>query len=285
MQPELIADYACVTGEGPLWHEAHGCLYWTDIPAGRMFRYDPDARAHEQIYDGPPVGGFTIQADESLLLFGERGAIFIWRDGHVEPFINEIEEMRDTRFNDVIADPDGRVYCGTMPSAERPGRLYLLHRDGTLTTVLAETGISNGMAFSLDLEHVFHTDSSAREINRYRVDRQSGALSDRTLFVKTPEGEGVPDGMTVDERGFVWSARWDGSALFRYAPDGRQIRRFPFPARKVSSVKFGGHDYSHLYVTTAGGDNKREEGAGAGALFRLRTDARGRPEYLSRVGI
>ena len=28
MQPELIADYACVTGEGPLWHPAEQHLYW-----------------------------------------------------------------------------------------------------------------------------------------------------------------------------------------------------------------------------------------------------------------
>jgi len=37
----LIADYACQTGEGPLWHPLDKRLYWLDIPRGRMFRYDP----------------------------------------------------------------------------------------------------------------------------------------------------------------------------------------------------------------------------------------------------
>jgi D-xylonolactonase len=54
----------------------------------------------------------------------------------------------------------------------------------------------------------------------------------------------------------------------------------------VSSVTFGGDDVRDLYVTTAldGGD-KAGEGAGAGALFRLRPGIRGLPEFFSRIKI
>ena len=31
MKPELIADYSCQTGEGPLWHPDQQALYWVDI--------------------------------------------------------------------------------------------------------------------------------------------------------------------------------------------------------------------------------------------------------------
>jgi sugar lactone lactonase YvrE len=74
-QPELIADYQCVTGEGPLWHAQERRLYWVDIPQGRMFRYDPATGQHEQCYQGRPIGGFTIQADGALLLFMDRGTV------------------------------------------------------------------------------------------------------------------------------------------------------------------------------------------------------------------
>ena len=40
-----------------------------------------------------------------------------------------------------------------------------------------------------------------------------------------------------------------------------------------------------MYVTTANGHKKATEGAGAGALFRLRPGVRGRPEFLSRIGM
>ena len=79
MEPVLIADYQCITGEGPLWHPDERRLYWVDIPTGRMFRYDPATGAHEQCYSGPVVGGFTLQADGKLLLFMDKGAIRVWQ--------------------------------------------------------------------------------------------------------------------------------------------------------------------------------------------------------------
>lgn len=285
MEPELIADYACVTGEGPLWHPDERRLYWVDIPAGRMFRYDPATGSHEECYSGEVVGGFTVQQDGALLLFMDRGAVAVWRGGNLEYVIEEIPDERESRFNDVIADPAGRVFCGTMPTRERAGRLYRLDVDGTLTVVLDGIGCSNGMGFTPDRRRMYHTDSRAREIYLFDYDEASGAIANRRLFVQTPEGEGVPDGMTVDAEGCVWSARWDGGCAVRYAPDGTERRRIEFPARKVSSVTFGGDDYADMYVTTAGGDKKEQEGAGAGALFRLDAGVRGVPEFRSRIGL
>ena len=91
--------------------------------------------------------------------------------------------------------------------------------------------------------------------------------------------------MKVDVEGYVWSARWDGGCLVRYAPDGREVLRISFPARKVSSVTFGGTDYADIYVTTAGGDDKAQEGPGAGALFRLNLGIQGVPEFPSRIAL
>lgn len=283
MTPELIADYECVIGEGPLWHPGEKCVYWTDIPMGRMFRYNPATGAHEQFYDGEVVGGFTIQEDGSLLLFMGKGAIAIWRDGRLEYVYEEIPNERETRFNDVIADPAGRVFCGTMSTADRPARLFRLDVDTQLTELLDDVDISNGMGFTPDRKQIYYTDSPTREIYLFDYNQDTGGITNKRVFVRTPEGEGVPDGMTVDAEGCVWSARWDGSCLVRYSPDGREDRRIEFPAKKVSSVIFGGEDYTDMYVTTAGGDNKVDEGYGAGALFRINLGIRGVPEFLSRI--
>ena len=53
-----------------------------------MFRYDPATGNHEQFYDGELVGGFTIQADGSLLLFMAKGAIASWRDGKLSYLVD-----------------------------------------------------------------------------------------------------------------------------------------------------------------------------------------------------
>lgn len=283
MEPELIADYQCVTGEGPLWHPTEQRLYWADIPTGRMFRYDPKTGHHEQFYEGDVVGGFTIQDDGALLLFMAHGAVKIWRDGQLETILDEIPDERESRFNDVFADPEGRVFCGTMPTTDRPGRLYRLDPDRTLTLLLEGIAVSNGMGLTLDRKQLYYTETGAKKIYLFDYDQRTGAISNQRVFKDSSDEDGMPDGMTVDAEGHVWSARWDGYRLTRYAPDGTEVLRVQFPAKKVSSVTFGGPDYMDMYVTTAGGNDKAENGPGAGALFRLRLGIQGLPEFPSRI--
>lgn len=67
------------------------------------------------------TGGFSVEEDGSLFLFLERGAIKQRRDGVTETIVEEISDESDSRFNDVIADSEGRVCAGTMPTDDRPG--------------------------------------------------------------------------------------------------------------------------------------------------------------------
>ena len=285
MNIELIADYNCIVGEGPMWHPIENAVYWADIPRGRIFRYDPNTTEHGLFFEGGEVGGFTVQDDGSLLLFMESGAVASLRQGKLDYLIDEIESERDTRFNDVIADPAGRVFCGTMPSDSHLGSLYRLETDGSISHVLGGIGISNGMGFTPDGKQMYYTDSPTHNIYIFDYEIATGELSNQRVFVNTGENDGIPDGMTVDAEGYVWSARWDGSSLVRYSPQGEQVNRIWFPARKVSSVIFGGDDYTDIYVTTAGGQNKTGEGPGAGCLYRINLGITGKREYLSKVGL
>jgi D-xylonolactonase len=211
----------------------------------------------------------------------------VWRDGALTTVLDEIAADRDSRFNDVIADPAGRVFCGTMAADSHPGRLYRLDPDGRLTVVLDDIQVPNGLGFTPDRRGLYFTDTIRRVINLFDYDEATGEVSNQRVFARVPEaaGEGMPDGMTVDREGYVWSARWDGGCAVRYAPDGAEVARIGFPARKVASAAFGGDDYADLYVITAGGDRKATDGAGAGALYRLRPGAAGAPEFASRIGL
>ena len=284
MEMELIADYACATGEGPLWHPMEKRLYWTDIPSGRMFRYDPASGAHEQFYNGDVVGGYTIQSDGALLLFGSEGSVRLWRDGELTSLVGWIPAEEKNRFNDVIVDPEGRVFCGTMADGKGKGKLYRFDLDGTLTALLDGIGCSNGMGFTPDLKRMYYTDSVVREIYLFDYDRATGVITNQRVFATTEKKDGVPDGMTVDSEGCVWSARWGGACVARYDPAGKEMTRIELPVPKVSCVTFGGDDYSEMYITTAGGKAKDQDGPAAGALFRCRPGVKGVPEFLSRIG-
>jgi sugar lactone lactonase YvrE len=293
-QPEVIADYACQTGERPLWHPLEKRLYWTDIPAGRMFRYDPATGRHEQVYQDRPVGGFTVQADGALLLFRDRGNVVVWRQGRVErTVVDEIPDERTTRFNDVIADPAGRVFCGTMSEKDAQGRitrfsrLYRLDVDGSLHPLVDGVRTSNGLGFSPDLKLLYYTETGAHTIWLFDYDAATGAIAGQRVFVKTPDapGEGRPDGLAVDEQGHIWSARWAGGCVVRYSPDEVERERIALPTPLVSCPAFGGDDNAELYITTAGGHDRQANGPLAGALFRVRPGVRGGPQFFSRIAL
>ena len=116
---EPLANAHCNTGENPLWHAEKRCVYWEDIPAGRVFRLDVDTLAWEKIYEGGVVGGFTIQRDGRLLLFGQNRVDILNDDGSLQNVARDLFP-RTGRFNDVMADPFGGVVAGTMTGAEAP---------------------------------------------------------------------------------------------------------------------------------------------------------------------
>ena len=296
LEPELIADYQCIAGEAPLWHAQERRLYWVDAGLTwgiawpyRLFRYAPATGVHALVCEGPDddaIGGFTVQADGALLLFMVGGAVRVWREGAGLPLpavVDAIPAERDTRFNDSIADPSGRVFVGMLGTTDRPGKLYRVDTDGSRHVVIDGMGTPNGMGFTPDRTGLYVTDSRLRSIFRYDYDEATGAISNRRVFVETTPGEGVPDGMTVDADGCVWSARWGGNCVVRYSTAGEEIGRVKFPVKNVSSCTFGGDDFGDLYVTTALSPHTRDESPGAGALFRLRPGVTGVPEFLSRV--
>jgi sugar lactone lactonase YvrE len=286
MKPILAADCRCHTGENPLWHPMERRLYWTDIPNGRLYRLDPATGEWEKCYRGDPVGGFTVQADGALLLFMARGAVGRWQNGALDILVRETAGEEDGRFNDVIADPRGRVFAGTMSTPKHKGRLYRMDTDGSLHVILEGMGTPNGIGFTADRKRMYVTDSRTRRIRLFDYHEDTGNLSTPRLWLETPAGDGAPDGLTVDSQGYVWSARWNGSAVYRYSPDGLESERIDLPARKVSCITFGGESYDELFLTTAlAGGSREAEGPGAGALFRCKPGVQGVPEFLSRVGM
>jgi len=286
MEPERVVDSHSLTGEGPIWHPDEEVLYWLDIPDGELFRYDPATDENELVYDDPDaIGGYTIQEDGSLLLFEEQGRVEHLDDGEVSVVIEELPGEENSRFNDVIADPEGRVFAGTMPTEDGGGTLYRLDTDGSIEGVREDLQIPNGMGFTPDRERMYFAESEAHTVHCFDYNRETGALEDLDPFLEV-DGPEVPDGLTVDAEGDVWIAFWDGNRVGRYAPDGTEQERVEFPARKVSAITFGGPEYETAYVTTALGEGdttREEEGDGAGSLFRFDPGVGGVPEFRSEI--
>ena len=254
-----------------------------------MFRYYPNTNTYEQIYSGEPIGGFTIQEDGALLLFKTKGTVEIWDEGEITTVIASIREAQDTRFNDAIADPEGRVYSGIMATENTEGKLYRIDTNGSIDVVAEDLLVPNGMGFCSDYKYFYLTDSERRTIYRFDYDRATGNLTNQTAYIITPLNQGVPDGMTIDAEGYIWSARWDGNHVYRYNPDGEEVMRLKLPVPKVSCITFGSKNYDRLFISTARGNRATSNStdlhsnSAAGNLFHLQVGIKGRPELLSRI--
>lgn len=285
-------DIDCKIGECPLWNRSEGMLYWTDIPNGHLYRYDPESDEYQKLLDVDTIGGFTFQRDDSVLLFMNNGVVKRLSDGGLTTVVESEGETR--RYNDVIADPLGGVFCGLFPTRDVSGSLCRLSSEGDFTVVLEEVGAPNGMGFSPDGKTFYFTDSTEKRIYQFDFDTSTGEISNQSTFASF-DGEKeyaglsadfypVPDGMTVDAEGSVWTCLFAGEGLVQINPNGEEIRRIETPVKTSTSLTFGGSDYTDIYLTT-GHLGDADENPNAGSIYRTSIDGvRGREEYLTNIG-
>lgn len=280
--PAVLVNLHCELGENPLWDDRRQLFYWTNITGGAVWRHDPQSGETTRIYTGPNVGGFTFETDGALLLFRINDVARLETDGAVR-VIRPFAEAGCTRFNDVIADPRGRVFAGAVGETKTSGGVFRYDPDGSMRQVISGTGVPNGMAFTADRKRFFWTCSTRRQIWLYDYDEETGDIANGRVWYQADGDEGLPDGLTIDTDDNIWSARWDGFRLRQHAADdGRVLRDFEFPVAKVSSVCFGGAELDTMFLTTAGGDEKESLD---GAVFTLRVPGvRGCPEFRSQLG-
>lgn len=280
---EVAADVACKLGEGPLWHPDEAALYWTDIEGRRIYRLDPaTGETSVAVEPGMRVGGMTLQHDGAILLFGDDGAIARLQGREVSLLLDRLPDEVGTRFNDVFADPEGRVFAGTMPKSDRLGRLYRIDPDLSYRVILEGIGCSNGMGLTPDGTGLYYTDTTVRRIYLFDYDQTTGELTNQRTALEFGEGVGYPDGMTVDAEGNLWVAFWGGSCVRCFAPNGEELALLELPAECVTCPVI--LPDGRMFVTTAGGDRRGEAGTLAGAVFVAHLGVAGVPESRSRLG-
>ncbi len=128
---------------------------------------------------------------------------------------------------------------------------------------------------------MYFTEPAVARIDAYAFDVGTGSLGASRVLAEPGAAPGRPDGSTVDEAGCLWNARYGGSAIVRFAPDGRVDRIVTLPVSQVTSCAFGGPGLDTLFVTTATQRLTPEQRAReplAGGLFALSAGVRGLPE-------
>jgi xylono-1,5-lactonase len=249
---DCIADVKAVLGEGPVWVAREQALYWVDIKGRRLFRRT--FRGEFSEWQTPlRVGSLAPRAAGGFVAGTERG--FAWVDpeqDRYELFANPEPDRPTNRFNDGKLDRSGRFWAGSMDDSEKSaaGALYRLDAGRDPVRIDDDYKVTNGPAFSPDGRTMYHNDSARQIIYAFDVD-EAGAASNKRLFAQFGEGEGYPDGMTVDSEGCLWVAFWDGWCLRRFSPAGERLVELEVPVQRPTSCAFGGPDLDRLFVTSA----------------------------------
>lgn len=281
---EVVADAAAGLGEGPCWDHREKVLWWVDVTAGLLHRYDPATGIDEQRQLPLPASAVILRRSGGLVLALRKGYyVYDPACGDLNLLCEVDVNSADNRLNDAKADAAGRLWGGTMADDEAPGAgaLYRYEPGGALTLVWDQITCSNGIGWSPDGRRMYYIDSGMRRVDVCTYDEPSGTVRNRRPFARVaPPAE--PDGLTVDAEGGVWVALWAGSELRRYLPDGSLDRSVRLPALNVTSCAFGGDELDLLYVTSATIQTtaaERAEYPHCGALFALRPGVRGMESF------
>lgn len=296
-EPVCVAPTGDWTGEGAVWHQGEGALYWVDINRCLIHRLDPaSASVRTWVFDEPVTAtGLTTRDDTLIVATGSK--VILWQpanDARAD-FANPHRNWPAERFNDGRPDPAGNFRVGTMQNNVGPvgeneditdnagGRLFRVNPDGSSTVEKTGIGISNTFAWSPDKRTFYTGDTLANVIWAFDFDPVTGDITNERPFFSGFD-RGLPDGSAIDSAGYLWNARYGGSCVVRVAPDGSVDRVLEMPVASVTTCTFGGPDLKTLYITTAGGGvAQAQRERFAGGLFAVSVDTPGLPENRFRL--
>lgn len=225
--------------EGPA-ADANGHVYFTDIPNERILKWDGRALTVWREKSGR-ANGLFFDTDGTLLVCegGSRALTRLTADQKRTVLADSYGGKKLNSPNDLCLHPKGGVYF-TDP---RYGKRDDLEQDKEAVYFLREKVVRvvddlvrpNGIIATKD--RLYIADNGAKKVYSYAM-KDDGALADRKLFCEVQ-----CDGMTLDEKGNVYTTTGKGIEIF--APDGKALGVIAVPEHP-SNCTFGG---TTLYIT------------------------------------
>lgn len=289
---DCVVDAKDQLGEGAFWCPVEQAVYWLDIAMpSALHRFTPADRRHEQWPMPEMISAMAKRRDGTLLVAAQGGLnVFDPRQPGLRRIASPEADKPGNRSNDGAPDAKGRFWLGTMqnnlgpkaeeiPITQKSGALWRIEPDLRATAVVTGLGITNGIAWSPDNRTLYLVDTMEQTIFAHDFDLEAGTVGSRRVFSDVKD-LGYADGSCIDAAGCLWNARWEGSAVVRFAPSGKIDAVVPIPATRVTSCAFGGPDLDTLYVTTSrlGLDAETlKRHPQQGGLFALKPGVKGLP--------
>jgi len=289
LHAECVINGQNELGEGPVWDDRLGELFWVDIEGLKLHRYKPSDSKQQEYKLEQKAGSAVPAQDGSWILALQDGFYrFDLATGQSELLIHTPDGKQGNRLNDGKCDSSGRFWAGTMSAKwQKDGTLYTLETGNALTPRHPGVVCSNGLAWSSDGKLMYYIDSGEALVNVFDYDAATGEITNKRTAITYPEGQGGPDGMSIDTEDMLWIGHWGGWQVSRWNPrTGEKLVTVEVPVKNVTSCAFGGENLDELYITTTRVGNTEDElkdQPNAGGLFRVKPGVKGLPVARAKV--
>ena len=235
-------------------------MLFSDIHNNRRMKYAPGMGTVEFKKPTNRANGLTRDLQGRLLACEGDGRRVIREepDGTITVVASSFQGRRFNRPNDVVVKSDGAIYFtdpwtgNAVPDQTdlAYAGVYRVSPDlGTLTLLVNDFIIPNGLAFSPDETVLYINDSRRRHVRAFDL-APNGTLARQTdrVFAELGGTEpGVPDGMKVDSAGNVYCGGSGG--IYILDPKGKKLGRIVHGQPQTTNLAFGGQDWRTLYFT------------------------------------
>ena len=228
--------------EGPVWVDELNSLLFSDIPAGKVYRYSSELGLSTYLEYSGFSNGLVLSPERELVLLQSRSrkvaSMAAPLSAASPKFTTLASSYNDQALNspnDGVFDLAGGLYFTDPPYGLSEGMsdkdkaldfqgVFYLSASGVLTVVDDTLSYPNGIVLSPDGTQLFVAVSDPKHSAwyRYSVDTQ-GKASNRVLMfeVDRPDknGHGLPDGMAFHENGLLFASGPGGLWIFNQEGD------------------------------------------------------------------
>jgi sugar lactone lactonase YvrE len=280
-----ITDLNNTVGETPVWSVAEQALTWINCEEDpEILRWDAATGAVRRWPMPERVGGFVFKENGGALVVLADGLHdFDFATGKLTPRVAS-PLAPPVALHECACDPSGRFWVGAIdkrvgPDNPFPGGAKVFRLEGEeLVPMIEGYSCANGLAFSPNGRELYTSDSTTQRCDRYALDPDTGAISNRETFVQLDTG--FADGAAVDAEGGYWVALVYAGKLRRYLPDGTLDIEVTLPFANPTKVAFGGKDMRTVFITSTAQSPSGEVNPLDGGLFAFEADIGGRPDPM-----
>jgi sugar lactone lactonase YvrE len=277
--PRVILD-GLAFGESPRWHDDR--LWVADWAARELIAVDGEGESEVVLrLRSAPFQAlcFDWLPDGRLLVVSSRDGRLLRQepDGTLVTHA-DLQGLSEYGWNEIVVDDRGNAYVNeagfAFPGGEfAPGSIALVTPGGAARRVGEGVAFPNGMAITPDNRTLIVAESYGNKLTGFEI-AADGGLSEGRVWADL--GDGVPDGICIDEEGAVWYADVPNKRCVRVR-EGGEVLQVVECDRGCFACMLGGPARETLFVVAREweGTETMADGARTGQVLAVEAPAGG----------